>query len=79
MKAIRKGEIKKATGLVEYVAEGFIEETAAECEIGYMEFNGIYEATHIFIPDQYVGDTHYEAETIELSGSCHYEADDEEV
>lgn len=54
-------------GLVDYTAEGTCD--GADCEIGYTDFGNGPEATHIFIKDHYKGDTHYDAQTIELSKS----------
>lgn len=62
---------KKATkgGLVDFLADGYIERDGEKipCQIGFTEFNGEAEATHIFIKSGITENgTHYEAQTIEL-------------
>lgn len=62
---------KKAVkgGLVDYLAEGYIERDGERipCEIGLTDFNGEIEATHIFIKSGITENgTHYNAQTIEL-------------
>lgn len=71
-KAIRTGELKAHTGLVDYIAEGYIKRGIKEipCKIGYLEYTDMIEAAYIFINN---GDI---KETINLRESCLYDADD---
>lgn len=60
-------EIKHA--LVDFVSDGYIERDGEKipCEIGYTNFSGETEATHIFIKSGITENgTHYCSETIEF-------------
>lgn len=59
-------------GLVDYLADGYIEGNSSRipCQIGYTDFKGEIEPTHIFIQDGVTtSGEHYYAETIELCGT----------
>lgn len=69
MKYTIAGEMKKTTGLVDFLADGFIERDGEKipCQIGFTQFGEEREATHIFIKDGITENgTHYYKETIEL-------------
>ena len=56
-------------GLVDYLADGYIEMEGEKvpCEIGFTDYNGEVEATHVFIKSCITDNgTHFEAQTIRL-------------
>lgn len=80
IKAIRTGELKRDLGLAEFIAPGYIERDGERipCEIGYflLEKYGYYRPEYLFIKRGITeSGTHYEAETIDLEGSCIYSAE----
>ncbi len=74
MEFTRTGKIKKAEGLVDFLAEGYIEREGEEipCQIGYNTYMDAeddirLEADYIFLKDGITeSGTHYYAETIRI-------------
>lgn len=74
MEFVRTGDMKMAIGLVDYLADGYIERDGEQipCQIGYNEYmdaedNIRCEAEYIFIKDGITENgTHYYAEMIAI-------------